>query len=71
MKVTFLSSKTRVVMIIVCLLLAYAIGSWAIDSGSLIVYGLGAVLFYIAVRNLVILVRQQFIQSSTQKSKRS
>ncbi len=71
MKVTFLNSKTRGIMIVVCLLLAYAVGSWAIDSGSLLVYGLGFALFIIAVLNLVVLVKQQFIHSKTHTSKRS
>jgi len=71
MKVTFLNNKTRTVMIIVSLLLAYLVGSWAVDSGSLVVYGLGFVLFLAGVCNVAILVRQQFIQSTTHKSKRS
>lgn len=71
MKVTFLNSKTRGIMIIICLLLAYAVGSWAVDSGSLLVYGLGFALFIIAVQNFIILVKEQFIHSKTAKSKRS
>jgi len=71
MKVTFLNSKTRAIMIIICLLLAYAVASWAVNSGSLLVYGLGFALFIIAVLNLVILVKQQFIHSKTVKTKRS
>ena len=70
MKVTFLNSRTRGIMIVVCLLLAYAAGSWAVDSGSLLVYGLGFALFIIAVLNLVVLVKQQFIHSKTAKTKR-
>ena len=68
---TFLNNKTRTVMIIVSLFLAYLVGSWAVDSGSLVVYGLGFVLFLAGVCNVAILVRQQFIQSTTHKSKRS
>jgi hypothetical protein len=70
MKVTFLNSRTRAVMIFICLLLAYAVGSWAVNGGSLLVYGLGVLLFITAVLNIVVLVKQQFIHSKTHTSKR-
>ena len=58
-------------MIIICLLLAYAVGSWAVNGGSLLVYGLGALLLITAVLNIVTLVKEQFIHSKTAKSKRA
>ena len=58
-------------MIIICLLLAYAVGSWAVNGGSLLVYGLGALLLITAVPHMVSLVKEQFIHSKTATSTRS
>ena len=57
-------------MIFICLFLVYVVGSWAVNGGSLLVYGLGVLLFITAVLNIVVLVKQQFIHSKTHTSKR-
>ena len=49
---------------------AYVLGSWAIDSGSLLVYGLTFVAVYFAIKFLVIFIRVTFFKNDKSESPR-
>lgn len=56
---------------IVSLLLAYLLGSWSIDGGSLIVYGLTFAAAYAALRFLIQLIKNVFSHEQTSKTRRA
>lgn len=52
------TTRTRVIIIIVSLVLTYIFASWAIDSGSLVAHVLAYLSVYSAVYFLITIVRK-------------